>query len=594
MKTRISFPPSIKLLMLIGLLLASACGQTDTKDKYLLYPTPEQAVEEMNYTPDKTKFQLWAPTADEVRVLIYKNGDSGHTEKMYNLTLDESTGVWSAEVERDLMGLYYTFNIKVNDLWQGDTPGITAKAVGINGKRAAIIDWSKTNPEGWNQDRPHAPKDVSANIIYELHLRDFTINKSSGISTLNKGKYRGLYEVDTYYDNPTIQTGINHLKELGVTHVKLMPVFDFNGKDELIADASSYTWGYDPLNFNVPEGLYSNNPKNPYSRIIEFKELVMNLHKAGIKVILDVSYAYSNPQNSNFQKTFPGYYFAQDQEDNFIISQNGKAKLATQRPMVREFIIESMMHWISEYHIDGFALDQFDLYDPETLKDIESALRKSNRGVTLMGSPQQKTLRMPLASKGDIPESMKSFATALRSNPNDSIMNSYLLGDVSQVEEVKAGLTGGVKHPQLYLDSLDNAWTRFTTTPLQAINFISSSDGLILGDYLEMNSTSSLYNIEKVRLSKLAYTYLLTAQGTPQLYAGEEFLRSKGGTYNSAKLSDSINQINWDLKAKHLEFFQYIKGLIQLRKNHPAFRMLTANNINKHVEFLPTEYAINK
>lgn len=589
MKTSKHFSHYISSLLVICVLLLSACGQTDTDDKYLLFPVPEGTLEEMSYSPTKTIFKLWAPTAEEVRVLIYKNGDSGHTEKMYNLVLDESTGVWSTQVDRDLMGLFYTFNIKINDLWQGDTPGITAKAVGINGKRAAIIDWSKTNPEGWLQDHPYSPKELPVTIIYELHLRDFTMSSSSGVSNTNKGKYRGIYEQDTISSILPITKGINHLKELGITHVKLMPIFDFNGKDESISDASSYSWGYDPLNFNVPEGLYSNNPKNPYSRIIEFKELVLNLHRAGIKVILDAPYAYSNPLNSYFQKTFPGYFFAQDKEDNFILAENGKAKLATQRPIVRQFIIESMKHWVEEYHVDGFCLDKLDLYAPETLKEIESSVRSFKRPVVLMGSPELKTLRMPLADKGGVAESARSFAMALRSAPNDSTMNSFLLGDLSLVEETKAGLTGGVEHTLLYLDSLDNAWTKFVDAPTQSINQISSAEGLILNDYLDLNSSNPQYNNEKVRLSKLAYTYLLTAQGTPLIHSGEEFLRSKGGTYNSSKLGDSVNQIDWNLKSKHLEFFQYIKGLIQLRKNHPAFRMLTARDIRNNIEFIPTE-----
>lgn len=577
----------ILVLLISGINLIS-CSESKHLDIYMSYPTPLQPLEEMVYQPFATQFNVWAPTAEEVRVLLYKEGESGHAEKMHSMKLNKETGIWDCSINKDLLGYFYTFNVKINGLWQGDTPGIMAKAVGINGKRAAIIDWNKTNPDGWQNDTLPSFKAKTDAIIYELHPRSFTIASCSGINPKNKGKLLGLVEDSTYIQSELHTTGLAHLKDIGITHVKLMPIFDFNSKDEKYPD-ENYSLGYDPLNFNCIEGLYTTNPSDPYQRITEFKEMVLKFHKAGIRVIMDVSYAYANPAISNFEKTTPGYFFRQDAENDFILASNGKAQIASHRPFVVQYMIESMLYWISEYHIDGFSLDLLNLYEPAALQKIQDAIQQVKPSTLLIGYNQKEETRLTEEKRSSISEVMNSYSQCIRANDLDSLASSYLLANPHWVEPFKAGLLGGVKHQGLQTDSLPTPWTNFTKEPYEAVNYISSHDGLTFADYLSLHTSTTYFNNERTRLSKLAYTALFTSQGIPMLYAGEEFLRSKKKLYNTEKCGDDINKVDWGLKVVNWEHYQYIKGLIQLRKKHPAFRINNKELIKNHIEFLPTD-----
>ena len=583
--------PIVSLLLLLFIVIGiCSCSSNHASDKYLRYPVPHEPIQEFCYTPQQSEFAVWAPTADEVRLMLYTDGENGHPQRMIQMDADEDTGVWRTTISEDLLGYFYTFNVKIDDVWQGDTPGIFAQAVGANGKRAAIIDWDKTNPTNWTTDKPVTttsnPTDM---VIYELHIRSYTVATNSGINPSWRGLFLGLTQDSTFCETPAISTGLAHLKDLGITHVKLMPVFDFNGKDEKEYTEDSFTWGYDPLNCNVPEGSYSTNPSKPYTRIKEFKELIQALHQAGIGVIMDVSYVYSNPATSSFQKTTPGYYFLQETGDNLKLAPNGKAQAATHRPFVVQFIKESLAYWMKEYHIDGFSLDYIQLYEPEALAEIKNHLTAINPSVLLMGDTNNQEEPMDPEAREQIPILMNPYSYALRANPNDSTAQSYLLGNLSLTETFKAGLLAWVPHDSILVDSIPKTWKKWNTSPTQTINYISSHLGNTFSDYLDTHTCSLRYNNEKTRLSKLAYTALLTAQGIPMLYAGEEFFRSKCGHYHSEKYGDKINQLAWDLKTKHLDHSNYIKGLIALRKSHPAFRISNSNLIQKHVEFLNTE-----
>lgn len=570
-------------------LLVSSCSSSDGVDKYLSYPVPEQGFAELKYSPSRTTFQVWAPTAQEARVLLYQDGETGHTDKMFTLEQDPSTGVWSIDVDRDLMGYYYTFNVKINDIWQGDTPGIMAKAIGVNGKRAVILDWKITNPEGWEGDTSPSLLSSTDILMYQLHIGNFTKSKTSNIEASKAGKFLGVIEPNLVLADSLTTVGLDHLKELGVTHIRLMPVFDFINKDEAIEDETSFTWGYDPLNYNTLEGIYATNPKDPFSRIRDFKKLVQGLHQAGFRVVMDVSYAYGNTSNSNFQKTVPGYFFRQAKDDEILVGENLKGEVASHRPAVVQFMIESMKHWMQEYHIDGFCLDQLDLYDPEALVAIESALKQAKPSVLLMGNSTNKTVRMAEAKKSGVAEFMQTYSKALRSLDSDSLNCGYLMRDVAYATGIKSGFVGGIDHPAVNKDSLESYWTHFVSRPDLSFNFVSSNNEGFLADYLN-SEVSDAYNQEQSRLSKLAYTYLLTSQGIPTIYEGEEFMSSRGDiSSNEARKKQSTYSINWNDKIKYKDHFQYVKSLIQLRKNHPAFRLKSAEDIRKHVEFLPTE-----
>lgn len=562
-----------------------ACSATEPADKYMEYATPDADFAELTYTPSKTKFQVWAPTAQEARVLLYKDGETGHADKMFTLSQESSTGVWSVEVDKDLLGSYYAFNVKINDLWQGDTPGIMAKAVGKNGKRAVIVDWKITNPEGWESDR--SPNLGSDMLIYELHIGSFTGSKTSNVSSDSAGKYLGVIQDVKLADSITT-VSLAHLKELGVTHIKLMPIFDFINKEEQSPEDSDFLWGYDPLNFNVPEGIYSSNPSDPIARIKEFKTLVQGLHSSGFKVMMDVSYAYASISNSNFQKTFPGYFYRQNKLDEILIGENQKGEIASHRPAVQKFVVASLKHWMREYHIDGFCLDQLDLYDATSLAVINSELKSVNPSVLLMGSSSDKITRLEKNSKSEFAELMHTYSTALRADVNDSIGKSFLLGDKAYVEELKIGLLANTNHPQINIDSLEQAWTYFIEKPRFSINYISSYKGESISAYLKRIMGNSYNSTEEYRLNKLGYTYLFTSQGVPMLRAGEEFLFFPNQVSGAEKLSTSYN-IDWSNKQKSFEYYNYIKALIQLRKKHSAFRLGTSDDIRKNIEFIPTD-----
>ena len=321
---------------------------------YELYPVRSGNLVEMEYAPGATRFTLWAPTADEVRLMLYDAGEGGHayeTEKME----PAEDGTWTVTVDKDLLGKFYTFNVKIDDKWQGDTPGINARAVGVNGKRAAIIDWKSTQPEGWESDRRPTLKSAADMIIYEMHHRDFSSDSTSGVK--NKGKYLALTERGTMNADKRL-TGIDHLRELGITHVHLLPSYDYASVDETKLEENHYNWGYDPLNYNVPDGSYSTDPYQPAVRVKEFKQMVQALHQAGIRVIMDVVYNHTfNTIESNFERTAPGYFYRRKEDGSLANGSGCGNETASERPMMRKFMIESVLYWINEYHIDGFRFD---------------------------------------------------------------------------------------------------------------------------------------------------------------------------------------------------------------------------------------------
>ena len=349
---------------------------------YELYPVRSGSLTEMEYTPASTRFTLWAPTADEVRLMLYEAGEGGHAYETVAMNAAEE-GTWMVEVDKDLKGKFYTFNVKVNDKWLGDTPGINARAVGVNGKRAAVIDLRSTDPEGWQEDRrpPLAsPADV---ILYEMHHRDFSISPTSGIE--HRGKFLALTEQGTKGPEG-VATGIDHLRELGVTHVHLLPSYDYASVDESRLDENKYNWGYDPQNYNVPDGSYSTDPYTPEVRIREFKQMVQALHRAGIRVVLDVVYNHTfNTSDSNFERTAPGYFYRHLSDGSFADASGCGNETASNRPMMRKFMVESVKYWMTEYHLDGFRFDLMGIHDIETMNEIRKAAEEIDPTVLIYG-----------------------------------------------------------------------------------------------------------------------------------------------------------------------------------------------------------------
>ena len=589
---------NINNVTLVGVAAATAVSCAPSKQEYNsyeLYPVRSGSLTEMTYSPEGTVFTLWAPTADEVRVMLFEEGDGGHAYETIQLKRADE-GTWTAQVKKDLLGKFYTFNVKINDKWLGDTPGINALAVGVNGKRAAIIDMRSTDPEGWADDQRPALKSPADVVVYEMHHRDFSIHSSSGIT--NKGKFLAMTETGT--KNPDGKaTGIDHLKDLGVTHVHLLPSYDYASVDESKLNENKYNWGYDPQNYNVPDGSYSTDPYNPAVRIREFKQMVQALHQAGIRVVLDVVYNHTfNTSESNFERTVPGYFYRQRPDGTFADGSACGNETASNRPMMRKYMIESVRHWIEEYHIDGFRFDLMGIHDIETMNQIRKMASSIDPSIFIYGegwaasAPQMSqdslamkanTYRMPgIAAFSD------EMRDALRGPFNDNKQGAFLAGLPGGEESIKFGIAGAVKHPQVDNSKVNYSQEAWAEEPTQMISYVSCHDDMCLVDRLKASIPNNKPD-ELARLDKLAQTAVFTSQGVPFIYAGEEVMRDKKGVHNSYQSPDEINAIDWNRRTLHEDVYQYYKGLVQLRKAHPAFRLGQADLVRKHLEFLPVE-----
>lgn len=560
---------------------------------YELYPVRAGNLTEMEYTPAATKFSLWAPTADEVRLMLFDSGNEGHAYETIALILGED-GTWSATVDKDLLGKFYTFNVKINEKWQGDTPGINAHAVGVNGKRAAVIDMKNTNPEGWEADQRPPLKSAADIILYEMHHRDFSVDSTSGIK--NKGKFLALTEHGTM-NRDKLLTGIDHLIELGVTHVHILPSYDYASVDESKLSENKYNWGYDPQNYNVPDGSYSTDPYNPATRIKEFKQMVQALHKAGIRVVLDVVYNHTfNTTESNFERTVPGYFYRHKPDGTLANGSGCGNETASDRPMMRKYMIESVLHWINEYHIDGFRFDLMGIHDIETMNEIRKAVDQVDPSIYIYGegwaaqapeypadSLAMKANTLKMAGIAAFSDEMRD---ALRGPFNDNHKGAFLAGLPGGEMSIKFGIVGAIEHPQVNGDSVNYSKAPWALQPTQMISYVSCHDDMCLVDRLNA-SIPGLSREQLAKLDKLAQTAVFTSQGVPFIQAGEEIMRDKKGVHNSFESPDSINNIDWRRKTLNADVFAYYKGLIQLRKAHPAFRMGNADLVRKHLEFLP-------
>jgi pullulanase len=549
-----------------------------------------QQFNELTYTPEKSTFHLFAPnTARKVVVRIYDNGIGGKPVRTVNMKRFADND-WTASVKINLKGKFYTFDISGDKKSWRETPGIFAKAVGVNGKRGAVIAMDETNPEGWQHDTRPVVKSPADLVIYELHHRDFSIDASSGLE--HKGKFLALTE----------PKAINYLKTLGVNAIHILPSFDFASVDEAKLDKPQYNWGYDPVNYNVPEGSYSTDPYNPATRIKEFKEMVQALHQAGIRVILDVVYNHTfNIDGSNFQLTYPDYFYRKTADGKYSNGSGCSNETASDKPMMRKFMIESVKYWIHEYHIDGFRFDLMGVHDIETMNEIRAEVNKIDPTIFIYGEgwsagscayPQEK-----LAMKANVPQmpGIAAFSDdmrdALRGPFNDDHQGAFLAGIAGAEESLKFGIVGAIQHPQIDYSKVNYSKKPWTNDPTQQISYVSCHDDMCLTDRLRA-SIPGITELELIRLDELAQTAVFTSQGIPFILCGEEMLRDKKGVHNSFNSPDSINHLDWTNLQKYPQVFDYYKNLIQLRKNHPAFRLGSANEVIKHLEFISSPTSV--
>ena len=600
----------MKKLLLAGLLTVLAAKPAMSQDFDF---------DEMTYTPEETTFKLFAPaTAKGVKVRIYKDGQGGKPLKTVTMKASspgQEGAVWTAAVKGDLMGRFYTF-----DTGHGETPGVFAKAVGVNGRRGAIINTMNTWPDDWCCDQHPVVKSPADLVVYELHHRDFSVARPDA---KYPGKFLALTE----------PWAIDHLKQLGVNAVHILPSYDFGSVDEEAAAAPQhseqagaspsvgyaaavpqpqYNWGYDPVNYNVPEGSYSTDPYDPVCRLREFKQMVQALHKAGIAVILDVVYNHTyDIEHSNFQRTFPDYYYR--------VGSNGSGcgnETASEKPMMRKFMIESVKYWYNEFRIDGFRFDLMGCHDIETMNLIRQELDKLDPSIFIYGegwSAGQCALPTEqLGVKANIPQMPRiaAFSDELRDGlrgPFDDDTKTGWLGGAPDCEEsLKFGIVGGISHPQVDMAKVNYSKQPWATEPTQMMAYVSCHDDMCLVDRLQASvpalaaptprhsqraesplcSGGAAADAELIRLDLLAQTAVFTSQGVPFMLSGEELLRTKQGVHNSFESPDSINQLNWQNKERFPQVFKYYQDLIALRRNHPAFRLGDAHLVRKHLEFL--------
>lgn len=541
----------------------------------------QEKFDEVSYTPSATTFRLNAPSKPVLR--LYDEGLGGKAYKKLKLT-QSGDNTWSVVVKGDLKGKFYTF-----DIGKGETPGVFAKAVGCNGSRGAVVDMRDTNPVGWDADRRVPTKSPADLIIYELHHRDFSIDKSSGF--VNKGKYLALTE----------QKAIDYLKKLGVNAIHILPSFDFASIDESKPDVPQYNWGYDPLNYNVPEGSYSYDASLPTRRIMEFKQMVQALHKAGIRVILDVVYNHTyDLANSNFERTFPKAYYRYKADGTPSDGSGCGNETASEKSLMHEFMLESMKYWVKEYHIDGFRVDLMGVHDIQTMNDIRRELNAIDPEIFVYGEGWSAgTCAYPhdkLAMKAAIPQmpGIAAFSDdirdALRGPFSDDHQAGFLGGVKGLEESIKAGIAGMIAHPQVDYNKVNYSKKPYAIEPTQMISYVSCHDDLCLVDRLKASIPEVVYDKDAlIRLDELAQTAVFTSQGVPFMLSGEEMLRDKKGVHNSFNSPDSINHLDWNNLTAYPQVFQYYSRLIRLRKNHPAFRLGNADLVRKHLEFLPVQ-----
>ena len=549
--------------------------------------------DEMTYSPEETTFKLFAPAnAKNVKVRIYQEGMGGKAVK--SAKMKYQNGLWTATVQGDLLGRFYTF-----DAGYGETPGVFAKAVGVNGQRGAIINDMKTWPEDWCSDQHPVIKSPADLVVYELHHRDFSIARKDA---KYPGKYLALTE----------PWAIDHLKALGVNAVHILPSYDYGSVDETELDTPQYNWGYDPVNYNVPEGGYSTNPYDPAARIREFKQMVQALHKAGIAVILDVVYNHTyNIDNSNFQKTYPDYYYRKNADGSYSNGSGCGNETASEKPMMRRFMIESVKYWYNEYRVDGFRFDLMGCHDIETMNIIRQELSKLDPSIFIYGEGWSAgSCALPndrLGMKANIPQmpGIAAFSDeirdALRGPFSDDSKPGWLGGAPDCEESLKFGIVGAIGHPQVDMSKVNYSKAPWAIEPTQMMSYVSCHDDMCLVDRLKASipslklSTGKLSDAqmdELIRLDLLAQTAVFTSQGVPFMLSGEELLRNKKGVHNSYESPDSINQLDWQNKVRYPQVFKYYQDLIALRKNHPAFRLGDAHLVRKHLEFLKTPQGV--
>ena len=525
--------------------------------------------DECVYSPQQTQFAFWSNVAEQMEVLIYEDAVSDQPSAV-SLTKGEND-FWTAAVEGDLEGKYYTVRSFQNGEWAPEAPGIFAKAVSINGQRAAIIDLAKTNPEGWENDVRPAMPDMTDIVVYETHMRDYTISPNSGIE--HKGKFLGMAE----------EPAIRHLKELGITHLQVLPMFDYGSIDETTLDKNRYNWGYDPVNYNAPEGGYSTDPADPACRIREAKMMIQAMHANGIRVIMDVVYNHTyDVMGCALGRVVPQYFYRLNADGTYANGSGCGNETASDHEMMRQFMVESVCYWAREYHVDGFRFDLMGIHDQETMNAIRAALDEIDSTILTYGEGW--AAMSPAYPYEELAMKQWTYKMPRVGAFSDDIRNA-LIG--SPFDHERGFASGNAACKQALMNGLI-ACPEWSGEPMQHVSYITCHDNYCLRDRIEVSAKEET-EATKIRMNKLAQTAVLVSQGMSFIYGGEELFRTKMGIDNSYQSPDSINIIPWENKTAYADLFTYYQQMIAIRHAHKGFRLGSVEAVKEHVEFIPTD-----
>lgn len=545
------------------------------------------------YSPKMTRFKVWAPEAESVKLNLYKQGEGDNLIEQH-IMKKSANGTYVFEKQGDCNGIYYTYTV-VNHGEEQEAVDPYTKAAGVNGQRGMVINLAKTNPQGFELDGYRNPEHITDAIIYEGSVRDFTMDESSGV--FHNGKFLGLTEANTT-NHFGEATALDYISGLGVTHVQILPAFDFETVDEKNQKAQ-YNWGYDPDNYNVPEGSYAVSPYDGAVRIQEMKQMVLALHSRGIGVIMDVVFNHTyRRDDSNLQKIVPGYYYRSD-ETGYTNGSGCGNEVASDRPMVQKLIVDSLIYWAKEYHIDGFRFDLMGVLDIDTMNVIAERLKEIRSDIYLYGEGWN-------GGPSSLAEEKRAFKASAKKMPgigmfNDDIRDTikgsvfyddhlgFVNGGTHLENALRYGITGAVAHPQVDYDAYGSKpWAK---EPGQSINYVSCHDNYTLWDKLSVSCPEASEEKKKA-MNRLCAAIVFTSQGVPFIQAGEEFLRSKplpekkGFAENSYNMPDAVNSIKWDNIHEYPDMIAYYKGLMALRKAHPVFRMQSEAEMTQNLCFL--------
>ena len=554
------------------------------------------------YAKDKTTFRVWAPTAQAVNLVNYGkyvNNDTKFSPVEVPMTKDVN-GTWVTTLTGDQNLLAYTYKAQFGAKWN-EAVDPYARAATINGALGVVVDLSATNPAGWaTTPKPAFSGNPTDAVFYEANVRDFSIDASSGIQPSYRGKFLGLTQHGTTSSNGKAKSGIDAIKDLGVTHVQLLPIFDFASVDE--SDPTQQNWGYDPLNYNVPEGSFATNPGDPTNRIIELKTAIESMHADGLRTIMDVVYNHvSSASQFSFEQLVPGYFFRTDPSTGDLADGTGCGnEVASERPMVRKFIVDSVTYWASQYNLDGFRFDLMGILDVTTMNQIRAALTAIDPTILIIGEGWNMGSVLTDAQKADQPNlpsmpGISAFNDGIRDGIKGSVFNAaekgYAQGNTSKIDDVRAGIVGNVA----FGSGIGATWGDIQ--PGQSVNYVEAHDNLTLYDKLKASMPgASAAKIKKVFL--FASSIAILAQGLPFIHSGQEFMRTKNGNDNSYNAGDAVNSLKWNQRATNADVVSYFQGLIALRKAHPAFRLATAEAVRSNLKFKAAKsnviaYALN-